>query len=250
MAAPHQLAASVPPARPVPTLLFVDSGLVRPPWRSAVDGLIRRIARLDRSGEILADLARIEHHCNGGGGGRGLVPAFRDVGPGFLERAWPVLREAGITPTLFVHTARVGHRPPTRSPGGEPRTLSWSELRQLADAGVPVASAGHIGPDPGSVAGEALFGDLVRSYRELESRMGRPPRAVYLARSRASVPVCDLMRRAGFGLGFHGKAAPPYRSRWGLGARAWSWWGSPSGRPWDRGKPGSSLLEELPGLGP
>jgi len=246
MVAPHQPATPAPSARPIPTLVFVDAGLVRPPSRSVVDGMLRQVRRLRREGARFLPFEAFDDAARDGGAFEGVVLGFQDVGPGFLDHVWPVLREAGIAPVLFVHTAGVGHRPPRRAPGGEPRTLTWAELRQLSAAGVPVESAGHFGLDPGTVAGEVLFGDLVRSYRELEHHLGAAPQAVHVERGRARRPVCDLVRRAGYRYGFHDGATPPFASPWGLGAVPAGRWGR-AGLPWGRRPERSTLLEELPG---
>ncbi|HUB36547.1 MAG TPA: polysaccharide deacetylase family protein [Solirubrobacteraceae bacterium] len=92
--------------------------------------------------------------------------------------AAPALAAHGLPATLFVPSAYVGDRARWLS-GADARRplLSWSELAQLADAGLEIGSHGHLHlaadvNDPAHVREDAI-----RSRATLEERLARPVRS-------------------------------------------------------------------------
>ena len=90
---------------------------------------------------------------------------FDDGTADFYEHAWPVLRERGITVTLYVTSGLVGGRFDGR------RMLTWEQLEELRDGGVEIGahSQEHIALDV--VPPDRAATQLVNSKLELEQRL-------------------------------------------------------------------------------
>jgi peptidoglycan/xylan/chitin deacetylase (PgdA/CDA1 family) len=147
-----------------------------------------------------------------------VVVGFGDEGFEFLESAWPLLKQWDVPVVLFVRTAQVGRiRRPLLPGSSATPCLGWSELRQLVREGVSVQSAGHHGLDASRVPAEMVFGDLIRSRRELENRLGQPPVALQYPYDQADATARELAAQAGFQLGFAAGIEPPFAGALNLG---------------------------------
>ncbi len=147
----------------------------------------------------------------GPGDHREFLLVFEDATYDLLDRAWPWLQAWGLPGVVFVRTASVGRYETSRMPG-RTRTqfLSWSDLAHLQAAGVSVESEGHHGVDGSRVQPEVFYGDLIRSRRELERRLGRLPDAFrYVGGVRPNTQ--HLVEQAGYRVAFGRQAGHQHR---------------------------------------
>jgi peptidoglycan/xylan/chitin deacetylase (PgdA/CDA1 family) len=135
---------------------------------------------------------------------RGLLLSFDDGSVDFVDRVVPVLRPRRIPGALFVATSRVGRRMGRRL--GLLRAvrpqLSWEDLRGLAGEGIRAQSAAHHPVDLTGLPPEMAFGDLMRSRRELERRLGDPAPLLAYPHMAVDPVVADLAARVGFQVAF------------------------------------------------
>ncbi|HEY7932754.1 MAG TPA: polysaccharide deacetylase family protein [Solirubrobacteraceae bacterium] len=116
--------------------------------------------------------------------GRTVVVSFDDNYRSVLERAKPILDRYEIPGTLYVPTDWPGDDRPMRWPGidrwlGTPHepeldSLSWEELRDLADAGWEIGSHTCSHPRLSELDDEALARELGVSKAKVEQELGRP----------------------------------------------------------------------------
>ncbi len=145
-----------------------------------------------------------------------------------LENAAPVLRRHGYPAVVFVPVGYLDdprslpHEEPLGRRGLVNRLLAWEDLPELEASGIRVESHG-IGHRPlAELDRAAAEREVADSKRRLEERLGRPVRAfAFVKGSRAhySREHVDLLRRAGYELGFttvtgaNGRSADPFQLR-------------------------------------
>jgi poly-beta-1,6-N-acetyl-D-glucosamine N-deacetylase len=110
------------------------------------------------------------------------------------REAWPRLKEAGLPFTLFVATDPVDQH--------HPRHMGWSQIRELAAAGVTIGSqtASHLHMAKTDDAGNTA--DIEKSNARFVSELGRRPDLIAYPYGEASSAVERLARRLGFIAGF------------------------------------------------
>jgi peptidoglycan/xylan/chitin deacetylase (PgdA/CDA1 family) len=186
-----------------------------------------------------------------------LAVTFDDGFRSTFERGVPVLSRLGVPATIFVVTDLVGAAEPMVWPGidhwlrgpyeAELAPISWSELRQLADAGWEVGSHTSTHPRLTDCDDASLERELRASRTRCEDRLGRPCRSIAypfgdvdgrVVRAAADAgysAACTLpdrlhepsplawprvaVWRADTGIRFRIKVSPPFRQL--RGSRAW-----------------------------
>jgi peptidoglycan/xylan/chitin deacetylase (PgdA/CDA1 family) len=91
-----------------------------------------------------------------------------------LAVALPILRELGLTATVFVATALAGRPSPWMRPGSGVRMMDAGELRELAAAGVELGGHTVTHPDLTAVDAATCRREVRDGRRELEAMLGRP----------------------------------------------------------------------------
>ena len=139
---------------------------------------------------------------------RVVVVTFDDGFRSVLEPARPVLAEVGLPGTVFAVTAFPGSSRPLSWPGvshwlttphaGELTSLSWPELRELADAGWEVGSHTHTHPHLTQTDDETLAGELAGSRAICERELGRPCRTLAYPYGDADGRVVRAAEQAGY----------------------------------------------------
>ena len=120
---------------------------------------------------------------------------FDDGFRNFAELAWPILRDHGISPTVFVATDHVGATNAwSRDDRGIPALplLDWEELGRLAGEGVEIGSHTRSHPRLAGMERDRLIDEIEGSGAEIEKRLGRRPRCFaypYGSHDTASVAV-------------------------------------------------------------
>jgi peptidoglycan/xylan/chitin deacetylase (PgdA/CDA1 family) len=166
-------------------LLVLCYHAVSPTWPAA---LCVTPAALDAQ---MADLAQRGYRgaqftdvVEGRVGGRALAVTFDDNYRSVMELAKPILDRYGFPGTLFVPTAWPDDRRPMRWAGidrwlgtehePEMESLTWEELRGLADAGWEIGSHTCSHPHLTQLDDAALARELSESKARIEAELSRP----------------------------------------------------------------------------
>jgi len=135
---------------------------------------------------------------------RGILLSFDHAGPEFLELVAPLLLAREIPAVIFVPTASVGR---VSGKGLGPlrtrhRQLGWQQLKELSRWGIRAQPVGHHYLDLRGVSLEIAYGELIRSRREIERRLGQEALALAYPYGSVDLQLTDLAARAGFLVGF------------------------------------------------
>jgi peptidoglycan/xylan/chitin deacetylase (PgdA/CDA1 family) len=111
------------------------------------------------------------------------------------ERAWPLLREAGLPFTLFVATQPVEQ--------GLSNYMSWDQIRELHEAGlVTIGSQTHSHPHMPAQSSDANRADLMTSRGLFEEHLGEAPALFAYPFGEYSKAVKSVIRASGFRAAF------------------------------------------------
>jgi len=88
------------------------------------------------------------------------------------------------------------------APAGEGATMTWSELRELAEQGIDVGSHTRSHPHLPDVTDDDLRRELVDSRARIEDELGRPCRYLAYPFGDHDARVCDAARAAGYRAAF------------------------------------------------
>jgi peptidoglycan/xylan/chitin deacetylase (PgdA/CDA1 family) len=140
-----------------------------------------------------------DHVAGGGARPNELAITFDDALLSVLRNAAPVLADLGIPWTLFVVTdwARGRHT------FGRGLLMDWSEVRELAEAGVSIGSHSETHPNFGRVGLEQARRELQGSRDEIGDRLGAAPDAFAIPFGQSgdwNAELTDLARSAGYRL--------------------------------------------------
>lgn len=130
-----------------------------------------------------------------------VVLTFDDGYEDFQARALPLISEHGFTATVFVTSGWVQDDrewPDAVRPG---RMLSWSQVAELADAGIEIGAHSSRHPQLDQLAPGRLREELYASKARLEDRLGRPVPGVAYPFGYSSARVRAVARAAGYGYG-------------------------------------------------
>ncbi|AWK86125.1 polysaccharide deacetylase family protein [Azospirillum thermophilum] len=127
-----------------------------------------------------------------------------------FQEAWPRLKAAGLPFTLFVATDAVDR--------GSPNHMSWSEIRQLAAAGVTIGALGTstqslVPRSPGEIAA-----DLRRMADRMKAELGQRPALFAYPQGEYSLAVRDVVKDLGYAAAFGQQSGVlyPQADPWGL----------------------------------
>jgi peptidoglycan/xylan/chitin deacetylase (PgdA/CDA1 family) len=117
---------------------------------------------------------------------------FDDGTADFYDRAWPALRERGLTATLYVISGLVGKRYEGR------RMLGWEQLEELVEGGVEIGahSHGHVQLDV--VRLDRAAQELVNSKLVLEDRLQTAVNSFSYPFGYHTAGVKSLVSRSGY----------------------------------------------------
>lgn len=110
------------------------------------------------------------------------------------ERAWPILREAGLPFTLFVATDPVDR--------SIPGYMTWAQIAELKDAGVEIGSQAITHPHMPTQPVARIESELVGSADRLESRLGARPALFAYPYGETSLAIMERAREAGYRAAF------------------------------------------------
>jgi peptidoglycan/xylan/chitin deacetylase (PgdA/CDA1 family) len=128
---------------------------------------------------------------------RALVLTFDDGYRSVYETAFPLLREHGLTATVFVSTGDAGTDAAGRLPayGGHER-LSWEEIREMSVAGIEFGAHTRSHPDLTTLPADRLADEILRPREEIEHVTGIPVRSFAYPFGRWNQASLDQVRQA------------------------------------------------------
>jgi peptidoglycan/xylan/chitin deacetylase (PgdA/CDA1 family) len=183
----------------------------------------RQLALLRRLGFRPVAVDRLLAFHAGSGGSlprRSYVVTADDA---FRDCVAPLLRNADISPVVFVPTAEPGGR--SWWAGDEP-VAGWDELKALASAGVTIGSHSHRHIPLPELDCAHLPAELRQSRREAAAWLGHEPCLLAYPNGRRDGRVLEAAREAGFTLAFttdpgrNGAGTDPLQLR-RVGVKAW-----------------------------
>lgn len=140
-------------------------------------------------------ICELESHGNQ----RTIAITFDDGYADFLEQAFPVLQDCGMTATVFLPTAYIGDKPRAFKSAV---CLTWSQVRELSAAGICFGSHTRHHPQLRDVDVATMRNELFSSKAEIEDALGRPVRcfsypyafpateSTFVTRLRAALTEC------------------------------------------------------------
>jgi peptidoglycan/xylan/chitin deacetylase (PgdA/CDA1 family) len=105
-----------------------------------------------------------------------LALTFDDGFRSVYEHGLPLLLRYGFTATVFVVSGFVGRSNswPSQPPTVRPQPLlGWSQIRDLAEAGIDIGAHSHTHPHLPGLSRPAIEAEIVESKQEIEDRVGR-----------------------------------------------------------------------------
>jgi len=133
---------------------------------------------------------------------RTVVLTFDDGFEDFHRHAVPALVEHGCTATVFVTTGWVqeaGLQPTANRPG---RMLSWSQIAEVATAGMEAGAHSCQHPQLDQIPATALREELYSSKAMLEDKLGVPVPGLAYPYGYSNAQVREVARSAGYGYGY------------------------------------------------
>lgn len=125
---------------------------------------------------------------------RAVAITVDDAFSSFYERAWPLLRDAGLPATLFVATDAVD-----RNTNGY---MTWDQIREVAQAGITIGSQAVTHPHMPEVGAERWRRELTGSMDRLAEELGTAPDLFAYPYGEASLEIMEATQAAGYRAAF------------------------------------------------
>ncbi|EME69401.1 xylanase/chitin deacetylase [Paramagnetospirillum caucaseum] len=167
-----------------------------PALNTTTELLAIHVAELKAGGYAVLPLAEIVSALRAGRPlpDKAVAITVDDASAGFHDRAWPLLRKAGLPVTLFLATDEVDR--------GGPEVMSWGQIRELAAAGLGIGLQGAARLRLSRAPPEQISADLARAGARLHKELGRGSELFAWPWGDASAEAGDVLRRSGFAAAF------------------------------------------------
>jgi peptidoglycan/xylan/chitin deacetylase (PgdA/CDA1 family) len=188
----------------IPVLMYHQiADQMRAPSRLAVspDAFAGQLRHLQAGGYTTLTAADLATALAGGASAlpaKPVVLTFDDGYADFHSRALPLLRQHGFTATLFVTTGWIRDAGPDAAGNPLGRTLTWSQIAELASAGVEIGAHSHAHPELDQLSGPSLRHELARSKELLEDRLGMAVPGLAYPFGYSNAAVRDVTAGAGY----------------------------------------------------
>lgn len=187
------------------------------------DAFRRQMAWLTRAGYQTVDLESILAYVSGVRElpKKAIHVTFDDGFTGVLEHAWPVLKELGISATLFALPGLAGRTNEWMWQRGFPRRalLSAEQIRLLAEEGMTIGSHTCTHPHLTEIPFQQAEEEIARSKHELEELLGREVVHFAYPYGQVNIGIRELVERSGYRSacstrsGFNRRGEDPYLLR-------------------------------------
>lgn len=140
------------------------------------DAFASQLGYLREEGFTTISVAELASALSGGPGrlpGRPVVITFDDGFADFHGAALPVLLRYGFSATVFVTTGWIADAGPHTAGIRPGRMLSWSQIREAAEAGMEIGAHSHTHAQLDQLRPGTLRDELVTSKALLEDGLGR-----------------------------------------------------------------------------
>lgn len=108
---------------------------------------------------------------------RSVVITFDDGFADFADTAWPILRDHGFSPIVYLPSGCMGGAENWVGSNTPPRPLlGWNRVESLAAEGVHFGAHSITHPDLACLEPEALETEVANSGQDIATRLGRPIR--------------------------------------------------------------------------
>lgn len=131
-----------------------------------------------------------------------VVLTFDDAYLDFYEQAWPLLKERGMTATLFVVTSAIGGTNAWDVLKGMPeeQIITREQLRELDAGGIEIGGHSHTHMTLTELSDRHLLREITGCQKILTDITGRPARTFSYPFGLYNNKVCEAVARAGFTL--------------------------------------------------
>ncbi|HQU69308.1 MAG TPA: polysaccharide deacetylase family protein [Albidovulum sp.] len=139
-------------------------------------------AQMRAIAEAGAPVITLDDYCAAKAGGpalpaRSVIITFDDGFQDFADVAWPVMRDLGFRPIVYLPTNYIGGHEGWRGIPSPPRKLmGWDTIRGLQDEGVIFGGHTESHPDLDALAPDAVEAELTRSRDRITAELGTAPR--------------------------------------------------------------------------
>ncbi|MGL4280668.1 MAG: polysaccharide deacetylase family protein [Albidovulum sp.] len=118
----------------------------------------------------------LDDYCGGALPARSVIITFDDGFQDFADTAWPVMKDLGFRPIVYLPTNYIGGREGWHGIASPPRKLmDWDTIRRLAEEGVIFGSHTESHPDLDALAPDAVEAELIRSRDRIAAELGAAP---------------------------------------------------------------------------
>ncbi len=152
---------------------------------------------------------------------RSVLITFDDGFDDVHREALPVLDRLGLKATAFLVASQIGGTSPWLAAVGEGqrRLMSWSQVHELAGAGIEIGSHSHTHPELDTLPAHSAGSELGRSRAVLEDGLGAPVTSFAYPYGYHTSGLKTLLRQNGYEAGCAVKHALSHErdDRWALG---------------------------------
>jgi peptidoglycan/xylan/chitin deacetylase (PgdA/CDA1 family) len=193
---------ALPTWETMPALMYHSVSSVEGPLRDLAvprKRLAEQLGALAAAGYRLVGLTEALDLLTAGTTEKLLAVTFDDGYRDFLTEGVPALADADATATLYASVGHLGQHADWLGTwaGDFGPLLTWSELAEVADAGVEIGSHSLVHHPLDVLPRGQLQTEITRSHDELEQRLGRPVRSFAYPHGYNGRRVRDVVQAAG-----------------------------------------------------
>jgi len=129
---------------------------------------------------------------------RAVVLTFDDGFADAYLTAWPILREHGMTATVFLVTDQVGQVASWPEARPVAPLLDWGQIKEMASAGIEFGSHTATHLDVRTASDDEIYRELVQSKATLEEQLGEEVVSFAYPYGYFRTVLPELLREAGY----------------------------------------------------
>lgn len=134
--------------------------------------------------------------------GRPVILTFDDGYEDFIDNAWPVLKRAGFSASIFVVTDKVGHSADWDVGVSQPlRLMNWKQLQRLGEEGVEIGSHSASHADFSAISTSEVRSQGERARAALHDKLQLDVRAIAFPWGRGDEKARSALAESGYAIG-------------------------------------------------